>query len=221
MSIVWMSACLLALTGWQAYRLGKEYGWWDNSQPASRRGTTPAPDGETEYMGLGRTKTDVTKLLRHWQPADTVAPVSIGGEGDQAESDEPPVMMPTTTLQQLHESPPQAYPPETDQIPQSCSWLDEEAMSLVSAHSPAGETSEPVVPLTEYVKRVATVQRRLSQLSRRRTAANTFTEQDLRILIDSYQLTNDQALDWLIEQHEQPGQPDYGALFDELESKAK
>jgi hypothetical protein len=212
MITIWISASLLALSGWQGYRLGKDYGWWgrrvvtDQAEVNPNQPTTDEPSD----TGMGQSKTNFDRLLAGFRPTES-QPTEIV---DDVESDERPLTEPTTTLMQITES---DYPDETDLVPETCNWLDDEAIVLTDTDDTATMNTEPVTTLTDYVKRVRTVQRKMTQLTKRRAADSTFMKQELNILIDTYQLENDQSLDWLFQQHKQPGQPDYGALFDQIE----
>lgn len=213
MITLWISASLLALSGWQGYRLGKDYGWWggrlvnDQSEVNPKQPTVDEPSA----TGIGQSKTDFDRLLAGFRPAESRLTEIV----DDAEPDEQPLTEPTTTLMQITEP---DYPDETDLVPETCNWLDDEAIVLTDSDDTATMNTEPVTALTEYVKRVRTVQRKMTQLTKRRAADSTFMKQELNILIDTYKLENDQSLDWLFQQHKQPGQPDYGAIFDQIES---
>ncbi len=216
MITLWISASLLALSGWQGYRLGKDYGWWggrlvnDQSEVNPKQ---PTAD-ESSATGIGQSKTDFDRLLAGFRPTESQSIETKEAVAD-TESDEQPLTEPTTTLMQITES---DYPDETDLVPETCNWLDDEAIVLTDSDDTATMNTEPVTTLTEYVKRVRTVQRKMTQLTKRRAADSIFMKQELSILIDTYQLENDQSLDWLFLQHKQPSQPDYGAIFDQIES---
>lgn len=216
MITVWISASLLAITGWQGYRLGKEYGWWGGmvSPPKQPDNGNVAPPTESAPTGLGQSKTDFGRLLTGYKATDGPHDDRTNTITTPPQQDEQFITEPATTLFQMNED---EYPSETDQVPETCTWMDDEAMLLVDE---IGEmtNAEPTVELTDYVQRVRTVQRKMTQLTKRRAADNTFMKQELSILIDTYQLGNDQSLDWLFETHKQPDQPDYGALFDKIES---
>ncbi|XWW48602.1 hypothetical protein JYG30_25065 (plasmid) [Fibrella sp. USSR17] len=222
MITLWISASLLALTGWQGYRLGKEYGWWGRSVTASKKGeVVEMPSLENTIStenGLGRSRTNFGKLLSGFAPTSQQAFETDDSNID----DEPegPIIEPATTLLPkdgpINET---EYPAETDQIPETCSWMDEESISLVDFdNDEEPESDKSFVPLNEYVKRVHTVQRKMTQLNKRRNADTSFVKQELGLLIDTYQLENDQALDWLFQQHEQTSKTDYGSIFDRIES---
>lgn len=226
MITTWISASLLALTGWQGYRLGKEYGWWGRPSIPARKQEVASPSPETSASagnGLGQSKTDFDRLLTGFAPTTELStpltPNDVGEDIDIIESSQP-VIEPTTTLMEVEDpSDETEYPEETDQIPETCSWMDDEDISLIEA----GDDGEPndvqtVVPVDDYVKRVRTVQRKMTQLTKRRNADTTFVKQELGVLIETYQLENDQSLEWLFQQHETSAQPDYGSLFDRLES---
>ncbi|GAB3048045.1 hypothetical protein [Spirosoma pulveris] len=222
MITLWISASLLALTGWQGYRLGKEYGWWGRSTTLSKKGeVAEIPSSENTISaenGLGRSRTNFGKLLGGFTTTNQQALETDDSSID--EETEGPIIEPATTLMPkdgpMNET---EYPAETDQIPETCSWMDEESISLVDFENDDESKSEqPLVPLNEYVKRVHTVQRKMTQLNKRRNADTSFVKQELGLLIDTYQLENDQALDWLFKQHEQTSKPDYGSLFDRIES---
>ncbi|MEZ0487618.1 hypothetical protein [Fibrella aquatica] len=222
MITLWISASLLALTGWQGYRLGKEYGWWGRSATASKKGEVdemPSLENtKSTENGLGRSRTNFGKLLGGFTPASQQAIVTNDSSID--EETEGPIIEPATTLMPKDGPTDEIeYPAETDQIPETCSWMDEESISLVDFDNDEEPKSEqPFVPLNEYIKRVHTVQRKMTQLNKRRNADTSFVKQELGLLIDTYQLENDQALDWLFQQHEQTSKPDYGSLFDRIES---
>lgn len=224
MITVWISASLLALTGWQGYRLGKEYGWWGRppitsvKRPVAETPSTEVTDSAVD--GLGRSRTDFGRLLNGFIPTEQQVREKVSG--NNYEETERPIIEPATTLtdddKMVNET---AYPDETDQVPDTCNWMDEESMSLVDIkgkEEPEGE--QAFVPLNEYVKRVRTVQRKMTQLNKRRQADTSFVKQELGLLIDTYHLENDMALDWLFQQHEPITQPDYGSLFDRIENLA-
>ncbi|ADB42661.1 hypothetical protein [Spirosoma linguale] len=222
MITLWISASLLALTGWQGYRLGKEYGWWGRNTTASEKGkVVEMPSLENTIStenGLGRSKTNFGKLLGGFkltsQQAFETDDSSIDDETEE------PIIEPATTLMPKDGLTNEIeYPAETDQIPETCSWMDDEAISLVDfENDEEPESDQSFVPLNEYVKRVHTVQRKMTQLNKRRNADTSFVKQDLGQLINTYQLENDQALDWLFQQQEQTSKTDYGSLFDRIES---
>ncbi|MCX6212798.1 hypothetical protein [Spirosoma sp.] len=222
MITVWISASLLALTGWQGYRLGKEYGWWGRSLIASKKGEVnelPSPEiNVSREDGLGRSRTDFRRLLDGFTP--TVVQAAEKEYGSINEEIEKPIVEPATTLMTtdgtVNEN---EYPDETDQIPETCNWMDEEAISLVDVEgTEETEREQAFVPMNEYVNRVRTVQRKMTQLNKRRNADTGFVKDELKMLIDTYHLENDQALDWLFQQHKPISQPDYGSLFDQIES---
>ncbi|GAB3552307.1 hypothetical protein [Spirosoma fluminis] len=216
MITLWISASLLALSGWQGYRLGKDYGWWgrrvvcDQPELNTKQPTIDEPSA----TGIGQSKTDFDRLLAGFRPTESQSPETKETVED-TESDNQPLTEPATTLMQIAEV---DYPDETDLVPETCNWLDDEAILLIDSDETSAMSTEPVTALTDYVKRVRTVQRKMTQLTKRRAADSTFMKQELNILIDTYQLENDQSLDWLFQQHKQPGQPDYGAIFDQIES---
>ncbi|GAB3512228.1 hypothetical protein GCM10027341_52680 [Spirosoma knui] len=216
MITLWISASLLALSGWQGYRLGKDYGWWgrrtvtDQLKVNSNQPTTEEPTA----TGIGQSKTDFDRLLVGFRPKESQS-TETKETVEDTEPDNQPLTEPATTLMQITEV---DYPDETDLVPETCNWLDDEAIILIDSEENSAMSTEPVTALTDYVKRVRTVQRKMTQLTKRRAADSTFMKQELNILIDTYQLENDQSLDWLFQQHKQPGQPDYGAIFDQIES---
>lgn len=222
MITLWISASLLALTGWQGYRLGKEYGWWGRSATTSKKGeVVEMPSSENTISaenGMGRSRTNFGKLLGGFTPTSQQT-----FETDDScidDETERTIIEPATTLMPK-EGPIDEieYPAETDQIPETCSWMDEESISLVDFENDEEPKSEqPFVPLNEYVKRVHTVQRKMTQLNKRRNADTSFVKQELGLLINTYQLENDQTLDWLFQQHEQTSKTDYGSIFDRIES---
>lgn len=226
-----ISVSLLGLTGWQGYRLGREYGWWGRAPQQKPHGNkdddSESPLSESEELkmgGLGHSKTDFSRLLMGYQPATTAVPDQNGQPSVSAEEineqDDEPVTEPTTTLMNMTDgNPADEYPEETDQIPTACTWMDSEDVSLVADEDQDDETvGESVVELGEYVKRVRTVQRKLNQLSQRRQADSTFLKQDLGLLIQTYQLDNDQSSDWLFQQQGVLPDTDYGSVFDRIES---
>jgi hypothetical protein len=222
MITLWISASLLALTGWQGYRLGKEYGWWRQSPTASKKrevGDMPSPENTmSAENGLGRSRTNFGKLLGGFTLTSQQAFETDDSSID--EETERPIIEPATTLMPkdgpINET---EYPAETDQIPETCNWMDEEAILLVDVEgTEETEREQAFVPMNEYVNRVHTVQRKMTQLNKRRNADTSFVKQELGILIDTYQLENDQALDWLFQQHEQTSKTDYGSIFDRIES---
>lgn len=212
MITLWISASLLALSGWQGYRLGKDYGWWGRrvvSDQPELNPNQPATD-ESSATGIGQSKTNFDRLLAGFRPTESRLMETV----DDAETDEQPMTEPITTLMQITEP---DHPDETDLVPETCNWLDDEAILLTDSDDTSKMSTEPVTTLTDYVKRVRTVQRKMTQLTKRRATDSMFMKQELNILIDTYQLENDQSLDWLFQQHKQPGQPDYGAIFDQIE----
>lgn len=234
MVTVWISVSLLALTGWQGYRLGREYGWWgratgltapknDREEPLN-----PLTDSPTTTVdGLGHSKTNFNRLLAGYAPEHTTGPdVPIGGSPVKGEialtqDEDLTVTEPATTLNGMaNAETTDDYPEETDQVPTGCSWMDDEDVPLIDGAT-QGETVETGgVPVTEYIKRVRTVQRKMNQLTQRRQADSTFMKQELGLLIQTYQLENDQSLDWLFLQQGQTAGTDYGSLFDRIESLA-
>lgn len=222
---LWISVSLLALTGWQGYRLGREYGWWAKakgftSRKTKQRDVSVAPQEEvTKTEGLGHSRTDFNRLLTGYAPA----PI-IGGENsiitvgptdlDDNLIDELPITEPGTTLINLNESGLNEYPEETDQVPDACSWMDDEDEPLGEAEEPVGER---VVALDEYVRRVKTVQKKMSQLSHKRQTDSTFMKHELGLLIQTYQLDNDHSLDWLFHKQGEDPSTDYGSVFDRIE----
>jgi hypothetical protein len=227
---LWISVSLLGLTGWQGYRLGREYGWWGRAQQQkpheSKDDDAEPPLSDSEELklgGLGHSKTDFSRLLMGYQPATAVVPDQNGRSPVAAveinEQDDEPVTEPTTTLMDITEdSPVDEYPEETDQIPSACTWMDSEDVPLMADEDQDDKlVGESVVELSEYVKRVRTVQRKLNQLSQRRQTDSTFLKQDLGLLIQTYQLDNDQSLDWLFQQQGESLDNDYGSVFDRIE----
>lgn len=228
---LWISVSLLGLTGWQGYRLGQEYGWWGRApqqKPHKKKedvSKSPLPDfGELDLGGLGHSKTDFSRLLLGYKPTATAVPDQIDRlpitDMEIIEQDNELIMEPTTTLMNIMEgSPTDEYPEETDQIPEACKWMDSEDVPLmVDEDQDDRIDGEGVVELGEYVKRVRTVQRKLHQLSQRRQTDSTFLKQDLGLLIQTYQLDNDQTLDWLFQQQGEAPGIDYGSVFDRIES---
>ena len=226
MITLWISVSLLALTGWQGYRLGKEYGWWSKSSPPNSRKKKGAPAHDTtegQENGLGRSKTDFGRLLDGYTPLSPQGIQSQNDESGEGEHDqEPTIIEPSTTLMVGEElNVDTQYPDETDLVPETCSWMDEEEIALVDAETDEMHSGgQPIVALSDYVKRVRTVQRKINQITKRRNADSTFVKQELGMLIETYQLENDQSLDWLFQQHGAVSQPDYGSLFDRIESLA-
>ena len=237
---LWISASLLGLTGWQGYRLGQEYGWWGRakvSAPGSNQNENVVasdPSTATEEVvvsGLGHSKTDFNRLLTGYTigtdlVAGTEHPVNIEVDTDQEfESvDQEPITEPNTTLMGMVG--PEAvdeYPDETDQVPDTCNWMDDEDEPLEEGGGGAHEdeqVEERVVSLDEYVKRVKTVQRKMTQLVQKRQLDSGFMKQELGVLIQTYQLDNDQSLDWLFQQHGEADDTDYGSVFDRIERLA-
>lgn len=216
MITLWISASLLALSSWQGYRLGKDYGWWGRRTVTDQlkvNPNQPATD-EPTATGIGQSKTDFDRLLEGFLPTES-RPTETNDVVADTEPDNQPLTEPATTLMQITEP---DYPDETDLVPETCNWLDDEAILLIDSDDTSAMNTEPVTALADYVKRVRTVQRKMTQLTKRRAADSTFMKQELSILIDTYQLENDQSLDWLFQQYKQPGQPDYGAIFDQIES---
>ena len=228
---LWISVSLLGLTGWQGYRLGREYGWWGRAPQQNPHedkyddSERPLPDSEELKLGgLGHAKTDFSQLLMGYKPATAAVPAQIsqstGTDVEINELDDEPVTEPTTTLMDITEgNPADEYPEETDQIPAACTWMDSEDVPLLADEDQDDKiVGECVVELGEYVKRVKTVQRKLNQLSQRRQADSAFLKQDLGLLIQTYQLENDQSLDWLFKQQGESPDNDYGSVFDRIEN---
>lgn len=234
--MIWISVSLLGLTGWQGYRLGREYGWWGRATvPTPRKskqevGETDWPDSTTSTVeSLGRSKTNFDRLLsgyvtdddtRHADvPNDRRSPISRDTSPDQDE--DLPITEPTTTLNGFANTEPiDDYPEETDQVPTGCSWMDDEDVPLVDATTPEETAETGGVAVTEYIKRVRRVQRKMNQLTQRRQPDSTFMRQELELLIQTYQLENDQSLDWLFQQKGETVGADYGSLFDRIERLA-
>lgn len=241
--MTWISVSLLGLTGWQGYRLGREYGWWGRAtKPAPPQNEKPAlvstDAARAEPSGLGRSHTDFDRLLAGYEPAPEPAEVSTrtmctvvagqAGIANQAgvldteeDGTEPAITEPVTTLAAMAgESQPEEYPNQTDQIPASCAWLEDESVSLVDeGDDDAQPTEDGTVELVEYVRRVRTVQRKLTELSQRRQGDASFVKHELGALIQTYQLDNDQSLDWLFQQQASLTGTDYGSLFDRIENQ--
>jgi hypothetical protein len=179
----------------------------------------PSPENTmSAENGLGRSRTNFGKLLGGFTLTSQQAFETDDSSID--EETERPIIEPATTLMPkdgpINET---EYPAETDQIPETCNWMDEEAILLVDVEgTEETEREQAFVPMNEYVNRVHTVQRKMTQLNKRRNADTSFVKQELGILIDTYQLENDQALDWLFQQHEQTSKTDYGSIFDRIES---
>jgi hypothetical protein len=222
---LWISVSLLGLTGWQGYRLGRDYGWWGRSKAFTPRngvkgdGPIAPKEEETRTEGLGHSRTDFNRLLTGYSPAplsvDEIPIITVGQtnlDGDLME--ELPITEPGTTLVNLAKSEPDEYPEETDQVPDACSWMDDEDEPLGEAEDPVGER---VVALDEYVRRVKTVQKKMSQLSHKRQTDSTFMKHELGLLIQTYQLDNDHSLDWLFQQQGEVPSTDYGSVFDRIE----
>lgn len=235
MVTVWISVSLLALTGWQGYRLGREYGWWGratvptapkNDREEPLRSLTGSPT--TTVDGLGHSKTNFNRLLAGYAPEPPSGPESpkvgelpMNGEEFLTQDEDESITEPATTLNGMAETETmEDYPEETDQVPTGCSWMDDEEVSLIDGDIQAQAAETSGVPIAEYIKRVRTVQRKMNQLTQRRQADSTFMKQELGMLIQTYQLENDQSLDWLFLQQGQPAGTDYGSLFDRIESLA-
>ena len=235
---LWISASLLGLTGWQGYRLGREYGWWGRAKapvPGNNQNentTTSASSADTEEVGvggLGHSKTDFNRLLTGYTPSadnavGTKQLMNIEVETDHESNpiEDEQITEPSTTLMGMTETEAvNEYPDETDQVPDTCNWMDDE-------DEPLGEDSiqeddqmeERVVALDEYVRRVKTVQRKMNQLIQRRQSDSGFMKQELGVLIQTYQLDNDQSLSWLFQQHGEAQDTDYGSIFDRIERLA-
>lgn len=235
MVTVWISVSLLALTGWQGYRLGREYGWWgrataptapknDREEPLSSLTGSPT----TTVDGLGHSKTNFNRLLAGYAPehpsgpeAPKVGDLPMNGEEFLTQDEDAPITEPTTTLNGMADTDnTDDYPEETDQVPTGCSWMDDEDVPLIDGATQEETVETGGVPVTEYIKRVQTVQRKMNQLTQRRQADSTFMKQELGLLIQTYQLENDQSLDWLFLQQGHTAGTDYGSLFDRIESLA-
>lgn len=174
--------------------------------------------------GLGQSKTNFNRLLAGYTAPQPTADVTAwdkptDGRATSSQEEDAPVTEPTTTLNGL--IPIRAtndYPDETDQVPTDCSWMDEESVSLIDDGSSREEAVESGgVPVLEYIKQVRRVQRKMNQLTQRRQADPTFMKQELGVLIQTYQLENDQSLDWLFTQQGQQAGTDYGSLFDRID----
>ena len=238
MVTLWISVSLLALTGWQGYRLGREYGWWGRvavpTAPKNDReeATEQLPDFPTTTVdGLGRSKTNFSRLLTGYAPEHPSgtelakgAGVTMSRETSLELDEDLPVTEPATTLNTMTNSElmdAYDYPEETDQVPTGCSWMNDEDVPLVDGDAQVGEPTESGgIAVTEYIKRVRTVQRKMNQLTQRRHADSTFMKQELGLLIQTYQLENDQSLDWLFLEQSNTTGKDYGTLFDRIESLA-
>ncbi|WP_077924466.1 hypothetical protein [Spirosoma sp. 209] len=235
MVTVWISVSLLALTGWQGYRLGREYGWWGRATvptaPKNDRevSANPLPDSPvTTGEGLGLSKTNFNRLLVGYAP-EQVSGTELPQRGSKPMCNETapeleedvPVTEPATTLNGMTDTKPtDDYPEETDQVPTGCSWMDDEDVPLIDGTTQEETIETGGVPVTEYIKRVRTVQRKMNQLTQRRQADSTFMKQELGLLIQTYQLENDKSLDWLFLQQGPKVGTDYGTLFDRIESLA-
>ncbi len=239
MVTIWISASLLALTGWQGYRLGREYGWWGrdsaSSGQAKKRQPVPAPEPlSSAPAGLGRSRTDVSRLLAGYEAAPDSAgnatPVmGLAMTTDAGGLDEPVVITePTTTLSGMADvshviTKPEDYPDATDQVPATCDWLDDEAMPLLDQDDTSAGEPVPAegIPYTQYVRRVRTVQRKLNDLTQRRRGDSDFVKQELAGLIQTYRLENDQSVAWLFEAQAATTGVDYGSLFDGLDNNPR
>lgn len=237
---LWISASLLGLTGWQGYRLGREYGWWGRakvSAPGNNKNenvVASAPSTATEEVGvggLGHSKTDFNRLLTGFTPeTDLVAGTEqsvnteVETDGELESVDDEPIAEPTTTLMAMAGTEVvDEYPDETDQVPDTCNWMDDEDEPLEEEGGAAHEdeqVEERVVSLDDYIKRVKTVQRKMNQLAQKRQLDSGFMKQELGVLIQTYQLDNDQSLDWLFQQHGEADDTDYGSVFDRIERLA-
>lgn len=145
----------------------------------------------------------------------------MNGETLLTQDEDLPITEPATTLNGMaNAETTDDYPEETDQIPTGCSWMDDEDVPLIDGATQKETVETGGVPVTEYIKRVRTVQRKMNQLTQRRQADSTFMKHELGLLIQTYQLENDQSLDWLFVQHGQPAGTDYGTLFDRIENLA-
>ena len=139
MITLWISASLLALSGWQGYRLGKDYGWWgrrvisDQPEVNPNQPTTDEPTA----TGIGQSKTNFDQLLAGFRPTESHSIETV----DDAEPDEQPVTEPATTLMQITEP---DYPDETDLVPETCNWLDDEAILLIDSDDTSAMSTEPV-----------------------------------------------------------------------------
>lgn len=230
--MIWISVSLLGLTGWQGYRLGREYGWWGrDTGPTSRKNKQEVPETElpesatTTVQRLGRSKTNFDRLLTGYAPDHTLdaevpndKPSQIPGDTSLDQDENLPITEPTTTLNGMANTEPvDEYPEETDQVPTDCSWMNDEAIPLIDETSLEETAETGGVAVTEYIKRVRTVQKKMNQLAQRRQADSTFMKQELGLLIQTYQLENDQSLDWLFQQNGETLGADYGSLFDSIE----
>lgn len=221
---VWISVSLLALTGWQGYRLGREYGWWGKpDNPPQKQDQKKSLDviSKTRNAGLGQSKTDFSRLLTGFESENPNAKHRSMALEQEEKSAESFIIEPATTLMEINGQPHELkYPEETDQIPDSCARMENEEIQLNEGNEGVGQLDQPVVGLNDYVKRVRTVQRKMSQLTKRRKTDTTFLKQELGLLIETYQLENDQTLDWLFKPYEPAGTPDYGSIFDRIENLA-
>lgn len=231
---LWISASLLGLTGWQGYRLGREYGWWGRAKvSAPNYNQTENSSASVEDAaavgvgGLGHSRTDFNRLLTGFVPIPgktdkTDQPVATEIAQQIEAVDDEPITEPSTTLMGMAEAETvNEYPDETDQIPDTCKWMDEEDESLEEDGTQTdNQVEEPVVTLDEYVKRIKTVQRKMNQLIQKRQSDSGFMKQELGVLIQTYQLDNDHSLDWLFQQHGETQDTDYGSIFDRIERLA-
>lgn len=230
--MIWISVSLLGLTGWQGYRLGREYGWWGRATVlATRKNKQEVLEPEVSHSttstveSLGRSKTNFDRLLTGYGPADIFRADAqnkrssvITGDSSLDPDTDLPITEPATTLNGFADNELiDDYPDETDQVPAGCSWIDDESISLVDEATPEEKSETGGVPVTEYVKRVRTVQRKMNQLTQRRQADSSFVKHELGLLIQTYQLENDQSLDWLFQQKGELVDADYGSLFDRIE----
>ena len=232
---LWISASLLGLTGWQGYRLGREYGWWgrgkvssaNSNQNASASSSALSADTEdVGVAGLGHSKTDFNRLLTGFSPDTGVVAGTEQSINAQTESNpesdlvnDEPITEPITTLMEMAQTEAvDGYPEETDQVPDTCNWMDEEDEPLEEGDLQADDqVEERVITLEEYVKRVKTVQRKINHLVQKRQSDSGFMKQELGVLIETYQLDNDQSLTWLFQQHGEADDTDYGSVFDRIE----
>ena len=137
MITTWISVSLLALTSWQGYRLGKEYGWWGRRPTTNKKQQAVLPSLETascQENGLGRSRTDFDRLLTGFRQISEMSTLTVqnemSGEQDLVESSQA-VIEPAMTLMILDETAHETdYPEETDQVPETCSWMDDEAILL-------------------------------------------------------------------------------------------
>lgn len=233
---LWISASLLGLTGWQGYRLGREYGWWGRgkvSAPSNNQNENAAASSadteEAAVGGLGHSKTDFNRLLAGFTPgaeivAGTEHPLNVEVETDREIElmDDEPITEPSTTLIGMTgDEAVSEYPDETDQVPDTCNWMDDEDEPLSEDGMQAvDQVEERVVGLDDYIKRVKTVQRKMNQLVQKRQSDSGFMKQELGALIQTYQLDNDQSLAWLFQQHGEAQDTDYGSVFDRIERLA-